>query len=261
MSILFEEELEPVNSWASAVDKSKGYQASELVRDLTQQFQNSINSRLSSKGDKPTNLSTRRAHLIAGWSHMLARSIKKEITVADIGGGNGYMRDWVAQHQGVGAELNGQMSTELRIIWNVYESKEISAAYQLHKGNLPIDFIENVRTNYPKEIDFSLLSCFIQYVDDWDEVIKSLYEKSKYLLLMRVPLIPSKRHREFVQHLHSDSYGKSKASWPIRLFSEKKFMEYISEDFQIIFSGVDYEETFPFEGIQYPMRTFFLRIK
>lgn len=171
------------------------------------------------------------------------------------------MRDWVVEHQGAVHDLNSQMPTGVGIIWNVFESKEISAAYQLNKGTLPIDFIENVESNYPKEIDFALLSCFIQYVDDWNKVIESLHDRSRYILLMRVPLIPSEGHREFVQHLQSGVYGKSEASWPIRFFSEKIFMEYIGEDFKIIFSGMDYEETFSFEGNHYPMRTFFLKRK
>jgi hypothetical protein len=64
-----------------------------------------------------------------------------------------------------------------------------------------------------------------------------------------------------VQHSQTGIYGKSRASWAIRLFSERKFMEHINEKFKIIFSGVDYEESVPFAGSRYPMKTFFLMRK
>ena len=78
---------------------------------------------------------------------------------------------------------------------------------------------------------------------------------------MRLPLVESNNHREFVQHLFSEVYGKSKASWPIRLFSENEFMRFISERFEVLYSGYDNEETIPFEGKDYPLRTLFLKKK
>ena len=259
MADLSPEELEPTDSWVTAVSNSKGYQAMELVRDLTEQFQNSIGTRVEYKETASVELTSRRAHLTTAWTLVLSGNAKKEreLVIADIGGGNGYMYDWCMEHQGLTYKYFGN-SQVVKINWNVFESREIAIAYEFNKGDLPINFIENKESNYPEEIDFALLSCFIQYVDEWQEVINSMYAKSKYILLMRVPLVSSEGHREFVQHLYSEVYGKSQASWPIRLFSEKLFLDFILSKFQIIFTGEDSAETFPFEGKQYPMRTFFL---
>lgn len=172
------------------------------------------------------------------------------------------MFDWISQHHGL--EDREALNAEgelLRVNWNVYESEAIADAYQNSKGNLPINFVTNKESNYPHEIDFALLSCFIQYVDEWRETLDSIGEKSEYLLLMRLPLIDSPNHREFVQHLFSDVYGRSHASWPIRLFSEYEFIKFISERFVVIYSGYDHEETIPFEGRDYPLRTLFLKKK
>ncbi len=251
-----------MESWASAIKNSKGYEALELVKDLTQQFEKSLRSRLHSYNSYPLEQSVRRAHLIDAWTYFIAQTSKKEITVCDVGGGNGYMFDWISQHQRLdNKKMLNKVGEPIQVSWNVYESEAIANAYQNSKGNLPINFIANLESNYPSRIDFALLSCFIQYVDNWEDSLSSIGAKSDYLLLMRVPLVESNNHREFVQHLFSEVYGKSKASWPIRLFSENEFMRFISERFKVLYSGYDNEETIPFEGTDYPLRTLFLKKK
>jgi hypothetical protein len=87
MSSLHQKELEAMESWASAIKNSKGYEALELVKDLTQQFEKSLRSRLHSYNSYPLEQSVRRAHLIDAWTYFIAQTSKKEITVCDVGGG------------------------------------------------------------------------------------------------------------------------------------------------------------------------------
>lgn len=87
MASLHQNELEPMDSWATAAEKSKGYEAYELVEDLTQQFVQSLGSRLHHIENSSLELTVRRAHLISAWTYFLARTAKTEISVCDVGGG------------------------------------------------------------------------------------------------------------------------------------------------------------------------------
>ncbi len=261
MASLFEHELEPVDSWADAVSISKGYQDSEVIQDLTNQFRNSVNNRIKKYKSGPINLSVRRLHLLAAWSYLVARSTNRVITVSDIGGGNGYMYDWITAHQGVRLEVEDVSDAPLEINWNVFESKEIADAYQANKGNLKVNFLENTVANYPKVSNLVLMSCFLQYIDNWEDSIESISRNSEFVLIMRVPLISGRSHKIFVQHFSEDLYGKSHASWPVRFFSEKLFMDFVEQRFHVIFSAIDMEETFPFENSTYPMKTLLLKRK
>ncbi len=260
MTSLQQNELEAMESWASAMMNSKGYEAKELVKDLAHQFKNSLGARLHFNGSDSIEPTVRRAHLIQAWTLFISQTDKSEITVCDVGGGNGYMFDWISQSYRLeNKKILNTAGDPIQVNWNVYESEAIANAYQGLKGKLPISFIPNLESNYPNKIDFALLSCFIQYVDNWEDTLSSIGAKSEYLLLMRLPLVESNTHREFVQHLFSDVYGKSKASWPIRLFSENEFMRFISKSFEVVYSGDDKEETIPFEGRDYPLKTLFLK--
>ncbi len=261
MASLFEHDLELVDSWADAVSISKGYQDSEVIRDLTNQFRDSINKRIENAQSTPINLSVRRLHLLAAWSYLVARSTKGVVTVSDIGGGNGYMYDWITAHQGVGIEIDDFSKSPLEINWNVFESKEIADAYQANKGKLQVNFLENALANYPNKSNLALMSCFLQYIGNWEDSIDSILRSSDYVLIMRVPMISGNSHKVYVQHFSEDLYGKSNASWPLRLFSEKIFMDFVEERFHVIFIATDSEETFPFEKSIFPMKTLFLRRK
>jgi hypothetical protein len=78
---------------------------------------------------------------------------------------------------------------------------------------------------------------------------------------MRVPLIDSNEHQVFVQTPRSGLYFESNASWPLRMFSRKKFIQNLEKASELIFSSYDPEETFPFGSGVFPVETYLLKSK
>ena len=91
--------------------------------------------------------------------------------------------------------------------------------------------------------------------------MEAAFTNSKYVLLMRTPLIHSEQHQVYVQTPGQGFYADTNASWPIRLFSREKFMSNLEKISEHIFSAYDPEETFPFEGGIFPLETFLLKSK
>lgn len=261
MTHILQHELVRVETWKDAIAQSRGYVADDLIRNLLAQFQLTIERRQEVASQQPFDLSVRRAHLLSAWNLLFSRPPIKKIVVCDIGGGNGYMYDWVKQFLQLEFSNSPGVSQGSEIEWNVMESKAIAEGYQSKKGKLAINFLENIKDNYPDNFDLAIFSCVLQYVEKWEENLLEAASKSKYQLLMRVPLVDSNCHQIFVQHFFSGTYSESNASWPIRIFSFEVFLELLNRNFKIIFSGEDPEETFPFEGKTYPMRTFLLEAK
>jgi putative methyltransferase (TIGR04325 family) len=190
----------------------------------------------------------RKCHLLLGWNFSCLGVSRPRI--ADIGGGNGYMFDWIKSAY-----------PSIAPNWTVFESKEIAEAYQKLSIGLTISFVSSTSFTKSCEFDLTIISCAIQYLDEWEDVLETAFSTSKYVLLMRVPLIDSNEHQVFVQTPGSGLYLESNASWPVRMFSRKKFTENLEKVSELIFSTYDPEETFPFEGSVFPLETYLLKSK
>lgn len=245
MSNLSDDDLEHVKSWAEAAKKSKGYDEKELVVDLIQQFEAQSKNRpfAISKGEETLRLQ----HLLIGF--FLSLNNKKNISIGDFGGANGYMCDWLRSY-----------NPEIRIEYTVFEQTEISKAYNLESKKIGIQFLDINQFDKFK-FDLIIISCTLQYTEKWIEVLKSSLQNAPHVLLMRVPLIEGLNNEFLIQHTTTGLYGESSSSWPVIFFSRNRFIEQIKKLSEIEFRGVDYEESFPFSGKRYFMNTFLLASK
>jgi putative methyltransferase (TIGR04325 family) len=246
MSNIQIEELKSVRDWEEALLLSRSYVDSALVVSLTKQFQSDVATRLSGVERKMETV--RKCHLLLGWNFSCHEITRPK--VADIGGGNGYMFDWIkSAHPLISPD------------WVVFESKEIAEAYEKFSADIGISFAASTLFNDSCEFDLTIISCAIQYLYNWEDVLETAFKTSKYVLLMRTPLIDSDEHQVFVQTPGSGLYLDSNASWPLRMFSRKKLMRKLERLSETIFSTYDPEETFPFNGSIFPLETYLLKSK
>lgn len=249
MANLTQDDLQPVTSWSEARTLTKGYQDEALVRNLTSQFKHELPLRIANNKVKvpiSEQFSVRRMHLLMGF-FISARS-KNSMRVADIGGGNGYMFDWISQS-----------NYELTLDWTVYESEAIATNYKASGIDLEIGFSQLVNFSQNQKFDLSIISCSLQYLEDWEEVLRIAGENSSHILIMRTPLVPTPTHKFFIQKNDTGIYGASQSSWPFTMFSKDLFESKLASLGKIIISANDYEETFPYDGNFYPMSTLLVK--
>jgi putative methyltransferase (TIGR04325 family) len=226
-------ELKSVSNWEEALLLSKSYTDSALVSSLRAQFESELKSRFAGANRRME--AVRKCHLLLGFSFSCVGIARPRI--ADIGGGNGYMFDWIkSAHPSIDPN------------WIVFESKEIAQAYQDSSAGLEISFKQSSLFTNSSEFDLTIISCTLQYLDNWKDVLETALTASKYVLLMRIPLVDSEDHEVFVQTPGSGMYHDSNASWPMRMFSRKIIMSNFEEISEIVFSTYDPEETFPFNS-------------
>lgn len=245
MANLSDDDLEHVKSWSEAIDKSKGYDEKELVSNLVNQFKVQLKNRpfAISKGEETLRLQ----HLLIGF--FLSLNSKKNISIGDFGGANGYMCDWLRSYY-----------PDVGIEYTVFEQTEISKAYNLESKKIGIQFLD-INDFGKFKFDLIIISCTLQYTEKWFEVLKLSLQNAPYVLLMRVPLIESLNNEFLIQRTTKGLYGESSSSWPVIFFSKSRFIDQLNELSKIEFSGVDYEESFPFNGKKYFMNTFLLASK
>ena len=210
MANIDKSDLTKVIDFAEAQANSKSYQDLELIRSLEIQFLEDNMSRvnkiigLQSSSSEP---SVRKRHLLLG---LLSSSDNGPMQVADVGGGNGYMRDWAY----------GIIDNE-KMTWSVFESKQISTSYKQLQTNLNIDFKGIEEFNTSQEFDLTILSGVLQYLGNWDQILQIALGNSKNVLIMRTPVIEASEHQFYIQKNNSGIYGSSKSSWPFIMFSKR----------------------------------------
>jgi putative methyltransferase (TIGR04325 family) len=213
-------ELCEVASWSEALEKSSGYSDPQLVDRLTTQFRDDLAKRYKNISNEKW--STRRCHLVLGWDLSCGNELNSNI--ADFGGGNGYMFDWI---KSTFPSASPQ--------YTVYELPEIANAYQKIESNLGISFLPNNLFDHTLKLDLTILSCTLQYLENWEQLLILALKISRFVLVMRLPLIESNSDRIFIQQPPRGVYKQSIASWPIRYISRQKFLEIIELHANIVF--------------------------
>jgi putative methyltransferase (TIGR04325 family) len=249
MGNLVESDLESVGNWAEAVSKSKGYQDGSLAGDFLEQFIVDLPLRLLNNNETvpfSEKFSLRRIHLLLGF--LTATQNKEKVKIADVGGGNGYMYDWVKQ-----AKLCANLD------WTVYESKTIAENYMAAGLGLNIAFSELKQFDTKTKFDLTIISCALQYLENWEEVLVTASKNSSYILIMRTPIVLSPEHKYFIQKNNTGIYGKSSSSWPFIMFSKNLFEEILSKLGEVIIFCTDPQEVFPFNKRSISMSTYMLK--
>lgn len=236
MADMVDRDLQATTSWAEAESKSKGYDDRVLSENLLQEFVKNLPTRNLEKSSVHLpvgDFSLRRLHLILGFR--LAAQGGNFMKVADIGGGNGYMYDWIEQSF-PGFDLD----------WTVYESQLIAENYSKFGSSLGITFSDLKTLDSEEKFDLSIFSCVLQYLKNWDETLLKASKNSRYILVMRAPVVQSLRHNFFVQKNDSGVYGKSESSWPFIMFSKALFEQTLNDLGEIVMFCKDPQEVFPF---------------
>jgi putative methyltransferase (TIGR04325 family) len=241
MANIHPDELLPVDCWETGKTLSKGYTDGVLIERLVTQFHKDQLSRQH----LDSFWSIRQCHLLLGYG--LACSSIASPTVADVGGGNGYMFDWIRL---------SYPSQDLH--WTIFESREVAEAYaRISKG--PLKYRSSSELDASMRFDLTILSGALQYLENWQEILDLSFRISKFVLIMRTPLIDSVDSKVFIQKPKTGLYETSDASWPIRLISRKEFESHTSSRAQLIFSAHDPQELFPWSADLLPMETFLFR--
>ena len=126
MANLYQNELRDASSWQEAVEKSKGYDHASLIDALASQFRENLIIRKNALDG--TSWSIRKCHLILGYK--LACGNTDSPKIADFGGGNGYMLDWIKS-----------VSAGACPDYTVFESYEIAKAYSKIGNDIGITFL------------------------------------------------------------------------------------------------------------------------
>jgi putative methyltransferase (TIGR04325 family) len=249
MANLNSDALQPVSCWSEAVEKSKSYTDEALVTDLTNQFKRNLNKQITTKN--LTYLTQREVHLLLGFYRVFysQNNWGGEYSIGDFGGGNGYMYDLLQIY-----------NPDCKISYCVYETEKISDSYSQLNQNPDIQF-KNSQNFGKQNHDLVIISGTLQYISNWKEILNMARSVSKYVLVMRLPLIDTSEHKYYVQHFKEGIYVKSQASCPIILFSKNLMMKEIQTSYEIIFQSSDTQETIPFNGNQFPLITLLLKLK
>ena len=151
---------------------------------------------------------------------------------------------------------------DVNITYTVFEPKEISDSYNVFakQKQIGINFVDISHFNTYK-FDFIILSCTLQYMQNWQEVLTASLKNAKYVLIMRVPLIKQLKDEYLIQRATTVLYGKTKSSWAVIFFSRTRFIANLEKTATIKWMAKDYEESFPFKGETYFCETFLLQRK
>jgi len=247
MANMSNDELQPVNSWLEAVQNSKGYEDKPLLLNLIEQFKANLCNRLPS--NPITNLSQRQIHLLLAFFKIGPAQGGGVVSIADFGGGNGYMCDFLRVN-----------NPDIKIIYDVYETTEVAKGYNKFGKELEINFLD-IKTFGKKKYDLVIISCTLQYIENWKEVLTTSSRIAENILLMRLPLTDANKHNFFIQHNYAGVYSLSKSSWPITLFSKNLFLKEIQKIFNIVFELTDTEENYIFKDKTFYVNSLLLKTK
>ena len=246
MSNIDEGELYEVRNWQEAQERSKSYVDSNLIKSLLLQFKNELPMRTILRNRKRE--SVRKCHLLLGWGFSCLGVQNPQI--ADLGGGNGYMFDWIMSAYPLASPS-----------WTVFESQEVANAYSQASVGAEVSFLPSFEFSTEVNFDLTIISCTLQYLENWEEILETAFTNSEFVLLMRVPLIDAAENMVYIQTPAGGLYQDTNASWPIWFFARKKFMLKLEQLSDLVFSTYDPEETFPFDGSHYPLETYLLKSK
>ena len=118
---LYQNELREASSWQEAVEKSKGYNHVSLIHALASQFRENLIIRKNALDN--TSWSIRKCHLILGWK--LSCGNIDSPRIADFGGGNGYMLDWIKSAQAGGGHQITLYSNQMKLLKLIQRSEMI----------------------------------------------------------------------------------------------------------------------------------------
>lgn len=232
------------SSWAQAKLDSIGYLDQRLINAYVSDFSQ---NRIWETIKKRSKLMPRSVYSLNAIGFMLHIYRKQNISVCDIGGGNGEL-----------AFLAKKVYDFIDFKWTIFETQQISKAYSeiAHDSGVSwINFDENLEHNF----DAVVMSSSLHYFQDPYALLNQVTNKCKFLILLRLPLIDNFDDIPAVQ-IGKNSLGV-KVSIPYWFLSQTKIDNYLEKVGDVILSWDQADESVMFEGNKVNMQGRLIKIE
>ncbi len=225
------------SSWHEAVRQSAGYEDHALVAGLASRLAEHppwANPRRELSGSRELELALALAMVRSSGSGRGA-----PVRVADVGGGNGYLRE-VANYA-LGA---------YPIHWTVFETPAIAEAYDRlpHREGLQWRAVDGLSED--EHFDLAIFSCSLNYMPRPIEALQLWGSSARHVLIMRLPLVDGPDDVPTVQRIADGAYGDRGASWPSWFLSRAAFDAAVAPHFVELLRWRSADESWLFEGEQ-----------
>jgi|SaaInlStandDraft_7_1057024.scaffolds.fasta_scaffold99003_2 putative methyltransferase (TIGR04325 family) len=232
-------------NYEEAQDKTCGYENINLIEELVESNKNkppwSNNNNLY--------VDHRQLELSAAFMYIICESRYTDISVSDVGGGNGYLSVSVKK-----------LLTMINWEWTVFESNKIALAYSQFEKESGIKW-KSSNTHIIRYSEVALFSCTLQYLESPFEVLKKYALKHKYLIITRVPFI-NENNCVITRQTFPDGgdYQSKSTSWPAWFFSRENFYTEINKIGNIVYQWKTPTEVLLFEGDNVIMEGMIIRV-
>jgi len=222
------------SSWEQAQNESTGYEEPDLVAALTGRAQL---ERSWEKVNEKFYLQAREIELLNALQMVaLLSGSPKTLDVADVGGGNGYM-----------AAVARQYMTMQQFQWTVFESNAIANAYQSLEPE-DVSWRENRVQNYDHQFDVGVVSCALNYFARPYDQLEFLSTRNRYLIAMRLPLVPEIEDIATIQRPDEGIYSTVSAQWPSWFLSSFRLDACLARIGEVLYRWSSPTEIWQFEG-------------
>ena len=234
------------NTWAEAKSKCSGYDSPiilEKVKESALKVKNgqAAFERDSVTFDKPE------------YSFQLFSSL---LWAASLNNGNLNVMDFGGSLGSTYFQNSGILDTFDNLNWCIVEQTNYTDAGNAHFSSEQLHFFNSINKCYKSyKIDIVLLSSVLQYIEKPYNLLDELIAfKPAFIFIDRTPFIDND-DRITIQNVHPKIY---KASYPCWFFNKKKFMEYMSQQYELIFEFDALDKAnikSEFKGFLYKLRT------
>lgn len=247
MSNNFKDEFLVATSWEDAAKASYGYEDPELVSNLVKK----IKCQAPWEGIDYSNgyLDARSLELLCALQLSINKNNEK-VTVADVGGGNGYM-----------SSIARRMLPKILWDWHVFESPSVANAYRQFEKESDIKwYVNQFDTSYYKNnYDIGLISCTLQYIEKPYNLMANVAHVCRNLIIMRIPLLEQAEDLCAIQKPQLGVYKETNASWPCWFFSRVKFEKAVNKIGNVVYRWLTHTESITINGITIPLEGMLVR--
>lgn len=239
MSVFFKK-----SSWEKAKKDSLGYSDPNLLEGYISEFKRNP---VWNKDYDNMLFDSRTINAFNSIGMMLLLTGQKKIKVCDIGGGNG--------------ELAFAVTKKFKFVkfeWNIFETKEISHAYEELSNQKVIKWSE-YKGILNEIYDIIILSSSLHYFDEPYRLLGEVEDKCKFLMILRLPLIDSNDDIPAIQN-GINNLGV-KVSVPYWFLSQTKFDNFLEKFGNIVLKWEQRDEIVEFEGQSITMQGRLIRTK
>jgi len=136
----------------------------------------------------------------------------------------------------------------LQFRWTIFESSAIANSYRRFEPEAALFWKENNEQYFDQVFDVAIISCTLHYLTEPQTLLNFLSTKSRYLLIMRLPLVDDPEDIPTIQRPSDGIYATVNAQWPAWFLSRSRFDDCLKEVGDVIFRWTTPTEIWQFEG-------------